>query len=106
MKKQARKTKRTYEKKIAKEARQNKRQFFRYVNSKLTVRPEISEMQNELGELVDNDKDICNILAKYFNSVYTPMSNEEMPEMEDMYLKEIKTIVNASLFCFADSQNA
>ena len=91
MKKQARKTKRTYEKKIAKEARQNKRQFIRYVNSKLTVRPEISEMQNELGELVDNDKDICNILAKYFNSVYTAMSNE-MPEMEDMYLKEIKAI--------------
>ena len=71
MKKHARKTKRAYEKKIAKEARQNKRQFFRYVNSKLTVRPEISEMQNELGDLVDNDKDICNILAKYFNSVYT-----------------------------------
>ena len=77
MKKQTRKAKREYEKKLAKEVRQNKRAFFRYVNSKLTVRPEISEMQNELGELVDNDMDICSILGKYFNSVYNSQSTEE-----------------------------
>ena len=92
MKKHARKAKRAFEKKIAKEARHNKRRFFRYVNSKLTVRPEISEMQNELGELVDNDKDIADILAKYFNSVYTPESEEEMPELDDMYRTEIQGI--------------
>ena len=66
-----------YEKKIAKEARGNKRQFFKYVNSKLTVRPEVSSMQNEHGELIDNDKEICNILAKYFNSVYTHSTEDE-----------------------------
>ena len=82
MKKEARKAKREYEKKLAREIRHNKRAFFRYVNSKLTVRPEISQMQNELGHLVDNDKDICSILGKYFNSVYIPQSNDEMPNME------------------------
>ena len=56
LKKNARQAKRLYEKKIAKEARGNKRQFFRYVNSKLTVRPDITTMQNEMGELVDNVK--------------------------------------------------
>ena len=92
MKKQTRKAKREYEKKLAKEVRQNKRAFFRYVNSKLTVRPEISEMQNELGELVDNDMDICSILGKYFNSVYNPQSTEEMPDMETMCENEIRDI--------------
>ena len=92
LKKNTRQAKRLYEKKIAKEASGNKRQFFRYVNSKLTVRPEISSMQNESGELIDNDKEICNILAKYFNSVYTPLSNDEMPEMNNMYENEIKNI--------------
>ena len=92
MKKQTRMAKRLYEKKLAKEVRQNKRQFFRYVNSKLTVRPEISEMQNELGELVDNNKEICNILAKYFNSVYTPTSEEDMPDMNEMYEHEISNV--------------
>ena len=51
LKKQSRKAKRAYEKKIAKGARHNKRAFFRYVNSKMTVRPEMSEMQNETGNL-------------------------------------------------------
>ena len=46
-------------------------------------------MQNEMGELVDNDKEICNILAKYFNSVYTPASDEVMPEMNNMFVSEI-----------------
>ena len=93
LKRQTRIAKRLYEKKIAKQVRNNKRQFYRYVNSKLTVRPEISEMQNEIGVLVDNDKEICNILAKYFNSVYTPESDEEMPEMEEMYRTEIRDII-------------
>ena len=90
MKKEARKAKREYEKKLAKEIRHNKRAFFRYVNSKLTVRPEISQMQNELGDLVDNDKDICSILGKYFNSVYIPQSNDEMPDMEILCDKQIR----------------
>ena len=92
LKKQSRMAKRVYEKKLAKEVRQNKRQFFRYVNSKLTVRPEISEIKNERGELVDNNKDICNILAKYFNSVYTPIGNEEMPQMNEMYEYELNNV--------------
>ena len=92
LKKDTRQAKRLYEKKIAKEASGNKRQFFRYVNSKLTVRPEITSMQNENGELIDNDKEICNILAKYFNSVYTPVSNDAMPTMNNMYESEIQNI--------------
>ena len=93
LKKNARQAKRMYEKKIAKEARGNKRQFFKYVNSKLTVRPEVSSMQNEHGELIDNDKEICNILAKYFNSVYTPATEDEMPEMTNMFEREIRDII-------------
>ena len=93
MKKQSRKAKREYEKRLAREIRHNKRAFFRYVNSKLTVRPEISQMRNELGELVDNDKDMCNILGKFFNSVYSPQTNDEMPDMETLCNIEIGDIV-------------
>ena len=92
LKKESRKAKRAHEKKLAKDIRHNKRAFFRYVNSKLTVRPEIVEMQNEIGELVDNDKDICDILGRYFNSVYTAQSSGEMPDMETLCEREINEI--------------
>ena len=49
-------------------------------------------MKNELGELLGNDKDICDILGKYFNSVYIPQSNEAMPEMEVLCEQEIQDI--------------
>ena len=91
--KESRKAKRAYEKKLAKDIRHNKRAFFRYVNSKLTVRPEIVEMQNKMGEILDNDKDICTILGKYFNSVYTEQSDDQMPAMENLCNNEIKDIV-------------
>ena len=91
-KKLTRKAKRAYENKLAKGIRHNKRTFFRYVNSKLTVRPEITEMKNELGELFGNDKAICDILGKYFNSVYLPQSNDTMPEMEVLCEQEIQDI--------------
>ena len=93
LKKKIRQAKRIYEKKLAKGVRHNKKEFFRYVNSKLTVRPEITEMQNENGVLVDSDKDIANVMVKYFTSVYAVPSNEDMPDMNENYETEIGNIV-------------
>ena len=92
LKKKIRQAKRAYEKKLAKGIRHNKRGFFKYVNKKLTVRPEISEMQNVNGVLVDNDKEIASIMGGYFNSVYKIPGNEDMPELNDMYEREINNI--------------
>ena len=58
--------------KLQKNAGKNRRAFFKYVNSRLTVRPEITTIKGENGQQLDNDKDICETIAKYFNSVYLP----------------------------------
>ena len=93
LKSKIRQAKRCYEKKLAKEARHNKRAFFRYVNSKLTVRPEITEIQTgSNGGLTDKDKEICDILGGYFSSVHTAHGDDEMPEMEEQYEREIRNI--------------
>ena len=92
LKKKIRQAKRLYEKKLAKGIRHDKKSFFRYVNSKLTVRPEIHEMKNENGVLVDTDQDIANVMVKYFNSVYTNPSNDAMPDMNDKFETEISNI--------------
>ncbi|CAL4200284.1 unnamed protein product, partial [Meganyctiphanes norvegica] len=79
-------------KKLAKGVRYNKKAFYRYVNSKLTVRPEITEIQNENGTIVDVDKLICDIFGKYFSSVHTAASSDNMPDMMDMFDTEISSI--------------
>ena len=84
VRKNIRKARRLYERKIAKNAGRNKRAFFKYVKSKLTVRPEITAMKGENGQQLEDDKGISETLAKYFNSVYLPQSQEEMPDMQNL----------------------
>ena len=92
LRKNIRKARRLFERNIAKNAGKNKRSFFKYVNSRLTVRPEITAIKGVNGQQLENDADISETLAKYFNSVYLPHSDEEMPEMHEMTDMQIGTI--------------
>ena len=92
LKKDVRKAKRKYERKLAKQVRHNRRAFYRYVNSKLTVRPELTEIQNENGQLVDKEEEICNILGKYFSSVHTNRWDGELPDMIEQFETEMSNI--------------
>merc|ERR1711867_28039 len=57
------------------------------------VRPEITEIQTgSNGGLTDKDKEICDILGGYFSSVHTAHGDDEMPEMEEQYEREIRNI--------------
>ena len=88
-----RKSRRLYEKNIAKNARQNKRAFFKYVNSRLTVRPEITAMKKSDGEIAEEDIDIVETMVSYFSTVHTNYRGDVMPDMPDMTDKKIQDIV-------------
>ena len=84
---------RSYEKRLAKEVGVNRRGFFKYVNSKLTVRPEISALLNENGELKHDEKEMSNICNNYFHQVFNrPLDNEVLPEMESLCDEDISNI--------------
>ena len=77
--------KRLYERKLAKEISKNKRAFFKYVNSKLTVKHEIVALKNENGEMKFDDKELCNISNRYFHSVFNiPIEGEQLPDLDKM----------------------
>ena len=61
---------RRYEKKLVKEIGKNRRGFFKYVNSRLTVRPELSALFNENGDLVHEEREMANICNYYFHSAF------------------------------------
>ena len=84
---------RIYEKKLAKEVGKNRRGFFKYVNSKLTVRPEITALLKANGELVHDEKEMANICNNYFHESFNkPTENEDLPEMENMCEENINEI--------------
>ena len=87
-----RRAKRIHEGKIARNARVNKKAFFRYVNNRLTVRPEITALKKNDGTIVHEDKEIVEVQVDYFSTVYTSHIGEQMPEMQDMTNAEINDI--------------
>ena len=84
LRKAMRKARRKHEKGVSDEARHNKRAFFKYINSRMTVRPEITALKAENGNLVEDDKEIVEVMVNYFNTVYTSYRGEIMPEMRSM----------------------
>ena len=90
----ARDERRKYEKKLAKEIGLNRRGFFKYVNSKLTVRPEMSALTKEDGELTHDETEMCNICNRYFHSAFNrPIDDDDLPEMECICEVDIGNIV-------------
>ena len=81
LRKEIRKSRRLFEKKIASNARHNKRGFFKYVNSRLTVRPEITAMKAGGNKIVEDDREIAETMVSYFSTVHTSYNGEEMPAM-------------------------
>ena len=89
----ARNEKKAFEKKLTKEIGKNRRGFFKYVNSKLTVKPEISALRNVNGEIIHEEKEMSNICNTYFHSAFTRPTLEELPEMESLCDENIQPIV-------------
>ena len=84
LRKAMRKARRRYEKGLSEDSRHNKRAFFKYINSRMTVRPEITTVKASDGTLVESDGEIAEVMVDYFNTVYTDHRGGEMPEMRDL----------------------
>ena len=84
---------RAYEKRLAKEVGLNRRGFFKYVNSKLTVRPEISTLVDVNGEMKYEEQELADICNNYFHSAFNrPVDGEELPHMEQVSQENIENI--------------
>ena len=93
LRKTMRKGRRKHEKMLSAEARNNKRAFFKYCNSRMTVKPEIITVKDQNGQLVDDDKEIAEVMVDYFSTVYTDHRGAQMPKMDDMTDEQIDDII-------------
>ena len=66
------------------------------MNSRLTVRPEITALKTRDNKIVEDDKDIVEVLVDYFSTIYTDYRGEQMPEMQNMTEAELTNIEIAS----------
>ena len=88
-----RKSKRVFECKTAGESKNNPKPFYKYVNSNLRVKEGVGNLCIEGGGLAISDKQKCNVLSSYFNSVFNDHHYTEFPDLsavngEGQYLND------------------
>ncbi|GAB0188934.1 mitochondrial enolase superfamily member 1 [Grus japonensis] len=68
---QVRKAKALIEISLARDVKDNKKSFYRYVSDKRRTRENVGPLQNEMGELVTQDMEKAEVLNDFFASVFT-----------------------------------
>ena len=73
-----RKAKAQLELKLARDVKNNKKGFFRYVSSKQKHREDIGPLLNRAGKLVTNNADKAEVLNTFFASVFTGVAGPQI----------------------------
>ncbi|GAB0179592.1 mitochondrial enolase superfamily member 1 [Grus japonensis] len=68
---QVRKAKALIEISLAREVKDNKKSFYRYVSDKRRMRENVGPLRNEMGDLVTQDMEKAEVLNDFFASVFT-----------------------------------
>ena len=77
------KAKRVFERNIAKNSKQNPKQFWKFVQSKTKLATGVSPLETKEGKLAVTDEDKANVLNSFFSSVFTKENLQNIPQIEE-----------------------
>ena len=80
---ECRRAEKEFEKKIASEAKTNPQAFYKYAQSKMKTRVWITNLSDDAGNLITNDKEKANLMNQYFSSVFTKEDMSNLPNFEE-----------------------
>ena len=83
--KSVKQAKRRYERKLAKEAKKNPKEFYSYLKSKTTNKESVGPLKSASGDIVTDDATMAGMLNSFFSSVFTDEDLEDMPTPETLY---------------------
>ena len=74
-----RKSKRTFEKKLAGNIKNDSKSFYAYVRSKQKVRYKVGPLENNSGNIISDGFQTAEVLNEYFSSVFTTEDISSLP---------------------------
>ena len=91
---------REYEKGLARDAKENPKAIWKYINSKSKTKEGIGNLlkdpSNKNSEIVETDKEKAEVLADYFSSMFTKEPPGTIPSLDNHY-EPIKSMVEMEL---------
>ena len=73
------KSKRTFEKKLAGSIKNDSKSFYAYVRSKQKVRDKVGPLENNRGNIISDGFQMAEVLNEYFSSVFTTEDISSLP---------------------------
>ncbi|GAB0209770.1 mitochondrial enolase superfamily member 1 [Grus japonensis] len=80
---QVRKAKALIELNLARDVKDNKKSFYRYVSEKRRTRENVGPLQNEMGDLVTQDMEKAEVLNDFFASVFTSKGSSHTAQVTE-----------------------
>ena len=74
-----RKSKRTFEKKLAGNIKNDSKSFYVYVRSKQKVRDKVGSLENNSGNIISDGFQMAEVLNEYFSSIFTTEDFSSLP---------------------------
>ena len=74
-----RKSKRTFEKKLAGNIKNDSKSFYAYVRSKQKVRDKVGTLKNNRGDIISDGFQVAEVLNEYFSSILTTYDISSLP---------------------------
>lgn len=72
---------------MADKVKDNPKMFWKYINSKLTIKPGVTKLKQPNGQLTTNDLEKANVLNDYFCSVFTKEDTTTLPSLVRSQIK-------------------
>ena len=79
VKTEIKKSKRTFENKLAGNIKNDSKSFYAYVRSKQKVRHKVGPLENNRGNLISDGFQMADVLNEYFSSVFTTEDIRSLP---------------------------
>ena len=76
---------RRYERKLAKQAKKNPKEFYSYLKTKTANKESVGPLKTEAGDIVTDDATMAGMLNSFFSSVFTDEDLEDLPKPETLY---------------------
>ena len=87
--------KRSFENKVVQEVKENPKIFWSYVKYKRRSKSDITRLENEQGEVVNEDEQKAEIFNQYFSSVFV---NEDTTNIPDIEVKSGRLVLDDLIF--------
>ena len=79
--KAVRRAKNKFEKKLVNNVKKDAKSFYAYVRSRSNTKDKVGPLKDNSGNLINDDKEIAEVLNNFFSSVFTDENNTVLPEV-------------------------